>query len=495
MLTPSPCAGIDIVEMAQHVTHRMSAYVRSLAGPVLAFGVPVIVVTVLVARPELDPELGSIESGFLALWATALLSAVCAIIVGISGIRLRSIQILCLSAAFVTPPFMLALHDPSLSGRFFSPAGTLFRTIGPAATLSIVASAFWLFVSSLPPDTPVVRNLARTPYWVLPIWVLILVALNVVSLTGPAVIDPVPATPGRVYDALSIGVLVLLSAAWRNYWRSWRYSRFPLERSILYSISLLLAAQIAGGLTGPWHVSWWTLHIVLLASVISVFTGLILQFRGSAGLGTIFSGEMYGKLVYGISPSVRALVLATEARDRYTGGHNLRVALFALRLAQELNLSPEQRRAVAHGGVIHDVGKIALPDSILNKPSRLTDEEFAEVKRHPVTGHGIGTHLGMGGQELDVIRHHHERFDGAGYPDRRAGREIPLIARVVAVADVFDALTSTRSYRAAWSPERAAAVIRENAGTQFDPECVAAWQNIPTSDLQQIAAVSGFTRE
>lgn len=474
--------------------HRPPTYFHSLYGPAIAFGVPLAVVVALLQHSGLNPELGSAESGFLALSAAALLSAVCSIAVGFSAIRLRNIQILCLSAALITPPFLLALHGLAPPAGVLS-EGASIQTVGPAASLSIVAGAFWLLVSSLPADAPVVRNLASAPFWLLPAWVLVLILLNVLSLTWPGLLEAVPSTPGPEYHGLSLGVFLLLAIAWRNYWYSWRYSRFPLERAILYSISLLLSAQIAGGLTEPWHLSWWAVHLVLLAAVISVCAGLLLQFRGDAGLETMFSGEMYGKLVYGISNSVRALVLATEARDRYTGGHNLRVALFALRLAQALDLPPEQKRAIAHGAVIHDVGKIALPDSILNKPSALTDSEFEAVRKHPVTGFQISTYLGMNRSELAVIRHHHERFDGRGYPDGLAGEDIPLVARVVAVADVFDALTSARSYREAWQADRADALISENAGTQFDPSCVAAWQQIPEEDRRQIASVSGFSAE
>ena len=136
---------------------------------------------------------------------------------------------------------------------------------------------------------------------------------------------------------------------------------------------------------------------------------------------------------------------------------------------------PEQLRALAQGGIIHDVGKLEVPDQILGKPGRLTPEERAVIEKHPVAGFEMCKRLGFLPDELAIIRHHHERWDGTGYPDRLRGEQIPLLARVLSIADVYDAVTSTRSYRAAWSHDRAMALILEESGRAFDPACVAAW--------------------
>lgn len=120
-------------------------------------------------------------------------------------------------------------------------------------------------------------------------------------------------------------------------------------------------------------------------------------------------------------------------------------ALTALRLGRAMGLPPEQLRALAQGGIIHDVGKIEVPDQILNKPGRLTDEERSVVERHPVTGYEVCKRLGFLTEELGIIRHHHEKWDGTGYPDRLQGAQIPLLARILAISDVYDALTSTNS--------------------------------------------------
>jgi putative nucleotidyltransferase with HDIG domain len=194
-----------------------------------------------------------------------------------------------------------------------------------------------------------------------------------------------------------------------------------------------------------------------------------------AGLGALLTDDAERRLAYGLRPEVRALVVATEAKDRYTAGHMQRVAANAVRLGRTMGLSAEDLRALAQAGVIHDVGKIEIPDAILNKPGALSEAEFDLIRHHPEVGARIARDLGVHHQELQIIRHHHERWDGGGYPDGLAGEEIPRLARVLAVADVFDAMTSERSYRRPLEPDEARRHIEKGAGAAFDPTCVRAW--------------------
>jgi putative nucleotidyltransferase with HDIG domain len=163
-----------------------------------------------------------------------------------------------------------------------------------------------------------------------------------------------------------------------------------------------------------------------------------------------------------------------EARDPYTHGHSRRVARHAERIAREMGLPREQVAKIRAAALVHDIGKINVPRSILTKPGRLTDEEFALVKRHPGDGAAMVVEL-EDPQLTAIVRHHHERMDGTGYPDGLAGGDIPLGARVIAVADTFDAITSTRAYRKSRTHEKALEVLRAEAGTQLDPGAVAAF--------------------
>jgi HD-GYP domain-containing protein (c-di-GMP phosphodiesterase class II) len=182
--------------------------------------------------------------------------------------------------------------------------------------------------------------------------------------------------------------------------------------------------------------------------------------------------------------TVLALANAVEARDAYTGRHAQRVAAYGLRIAHAAGVDVDPQ--VEFGFLLHDVGKVAVPDAILFKPGPLSVEERALMVRHPQIGSEILRHIDFLDEAKVVVMHHHERWDGAGYPHGLAGEAIPLQARVFAVADTLDALTTDRPYRAAvgWADARQA--IRAGSGTQFDPAIVAAYETLPDEAFVRI---------
>jgi HD-GYP domain-containing protein (c-di-GMP phosphodiesterase class II) len=186
--------------------------------------------------------------------------------------------------------------------------------------------------------------------------------------------------------------------------------------------------------------------------------------------------------------TVRALSNAVEARDAYTGKHAERVTAYGMEVARASGMPLTDVPELEFGFLLHDVGKVAIPDAILYKPESLTDEERALMARHPVIGSEIIRGIEFLGDAALVVRSHHERWDGTGYPDGLAGDEIPLVARVFAIADVLDALTTDRPYRPASSLAVARKMIREASGTQFDPRMVEAFGTIPDSVFQRIGA-------
>lgn len=174
--------------------------------------------------------------------------------------------------------------------------------------------------------------------------------------------------------------------------------------------------------------------------------------------------------------AAHALAHAVEAKDPYTAGHAHRVTGYAMRLAEKAGGIDLLRYRLA--GDLHDIGKIGVPDAVLNKPGRLDPSELALIQKHPVIGRGILAHCVDDTLVLDVVQWHHERWDGRGYPDRLRGEEIPLPARILAVADTLDAMTSHRSYRSALPWEATVAEVRRSAGTQFDPDVVDVFHQI-----------------
>ena len=184
--------------------------------------------------------------------------------------------------------------------------------------------------------------------------------------------------------------------------------------------------------------------------------------------------------------TVRALTNAVEARDAYTGKHAERVAAYALEIGNAVGERWAGSPEIEFGFLLHDIGKVAVPDSILHKPEPLTAHERELIQQHPVTGWEIVRQVDFLGAASDVVRHHHERWDGDGYPDGLKGDEIPLTARVFAVADTLDALTTTRPYRPASPIGDARALIHEGRGTQFDPTVVDAFEAMPDEVFKRI---------
>ncbi|MBI4390680.1 MAG: response regulator [candidate division NC10 bacterium] len=187
-----------------------------------------------------------------------------------------------------------------------------------------------------------------------------------------------------------------------------------------------------------------------------------------------------------------ALANAIEAKDPYTEGHIFRVATLALKLGRRLALSAEHQESLWKGGILHDIGKIGVPDAILNKAGRLTPEEIAQMQVHVVVGERICQPLRSIRYLLPVIRHHHEKFNGSGYPDGLRGETIPITARIVGIVDMYDALVTDRPYRPRLSREEAFAILRAGAGDgTLDPELVAAFVAMIQEEEKGLAPVRG----
>ena len=176
--------------------------------------------------------------------------------------------------------------------------------------------------------------------------------------------------------------------------------------------------------------------------------------------------------------AITALAYALEAKDKYTSGHSQRVTEISVAIAKELGMPRNSIEKIRLAGLIHDIGKIGVKESVLNKPGKLTDEEYQHIKSHCDVGERILTPIVEDEEILKAVRHHHERYDGRGYPDGLSDEQIPLGARILAVADTYDALTSERPYREAMSTETAFAEIERGKGTQFDPEVTNAFLRI-----------------
>lgn len=196
--------------------------------------------------------------------------------------------------------------------------------------------------------------------------------------------------------------------------------------------------------------------------------------------------HLYDDLQDSYESSLQALVTALDFRDNETQGHSYRVVEYAVIVAKEMGIEEPELTWIRRGAILHDVGKIGIPDSILKKPGKLDEAEWEEMKRHPEMGFRMLQHIRFLEPALDIVMSHQERFDGTGYPRGLQGEEIPLGARIFAVVDTFDAMTSDRPYRKALTIEDARSEIREWSGRQFDPDVAEAFLQVPAETWREV---------
>ena len=196
--------------------------------------------------------------------------------------------------------------------------------------------------------------------------------------------------------------------------------------------------------------------------------------------------ESNQKLEQAYLDMIQTLRYTVEAKDPYTRGHSDRVSEFSVLIGEKLGLSEEQIKILRIGGLFHDIGKIGIPDSILLKTDKLSDDEYSEIKNHPSIGAHILGAASIFKDIIPIVKHHHERFDGRGYPSGLQGEEIPFLARIAAVADTFDAMTSKRSYRDALDIQYVKDEIQRCKGTQFDPQIADAFLDILENNFDKI---------
>ncbi len=413
---------------------------------------------------------------FYVITPTLFALAISAIAVGWTGIRLRDMNVLMLALAILSLNGFFLIHGLSTPGFIIADQHHL---AGVASQIAMTTCAVWIFLSTLPSDHSFIRYVSKHRRSIVVGWLAIIILMNIAALVYPSISDfiPIDLTPLNYLMAYFTIFLYLWAA--KRYFLQFRLVKFPLHAAIVFGSVLLSITEAVMVTTMMWTLAWWFYHAILAVSALLLLYGIIAQYQSNIAITQKFHQanryQSFDQLRISISSSMQNLIVATETKDEYTAGHNFRVAMYGLQLAQAMNLDTELLRALARGGLIHDVGKIQVPNEILNKPGKLTTDERIVIEQHPVIGYEMCKYIGFMTEELSVIRHHHEKWDGTGYPDKLKGTEISLLARILAIADVYDALTSRRSYREPWPHERALQVIVEGSGTHFDPDCVSAF--------------------
>jgi HD-GYP domain-containing protein (c-di-GMP phosphodiesterase class II) len=284
------------------------------------------------------------------------------------------------------------------------------------------------------------------------------------------------------YTVLAAGILFYALLWWRAL-RTFRLTRRTGDVLVAVGIVWLGAALVAALVLDYWNLGWWLGHGFEVVGIAIVGVPVALDLRRSAqsrplvgdlrGTDLVASEEAY------LGSHVRSLMVALAEKDEYTEGHVRRVALRAVQVGEELGLSPGRLRNLAAGGLLHDIGKLSVPDEILKKPAPLTEPEYQVIREHPLRGRELLHELGGFDESvLGLVLSHHERLDGRGYPNGKPEAELPLEVRILGVCDVYDALRSERVYRPAWSHERAMGLLRAGVGSEYDGRVVSALERV-----------------
>jgi putative nucleotidyltransferase with HDIG domain len=315
--------------------------------------------------------------------------------------------------------------------------------------------------------------------------------LGIAGMAIPSLVPAVPEpTSAPAVIALFIGVFfyaVLIMRALKTYLLTQRLA----DLAVVVGVAWLAAALPPALLLNYTDLGWWLGHGFELAGIVIVGTAVAIDLSQSAQsrplVGDLRAAELVAKEEAFLDARVHALMQRLAEKDTSTEEHTRRVALRAVQVGEELGLPPGRLRALAIGGLLHDIGKLSVPNRILQKPGALEEEEFAVIKRHPEWGIKLLRELGGFKAAEELVRSHHERLDGKGYPRGLSGSEIALDTRILTVCDVYDALVSPRVYRAAWSHEAALGLLREESGTAFDERCVTALEHVLSAEEPQPA--------
>lgn len=274
---------------------------------------------------------------------------------------------------------------------------------------------------------------------------------------------------------LLVAVAGYVSAA-LGYYRDYRRRHSVMLASLITGMVLFAVADGILAFSTAWHVSWWLYHVVMAIGFGMVGYGILVEYNKTRSVSALFEGIFLRQQIARINRSYTevmiALINSLEAKDRYTKGHSARVAQYSVIIAKAMGYSEDDLRRLEQAALLHDIGKLAIPDAVLNKPGKLTPDEFDMIKNHPSRGCAIIASIDSLHDKVPGIRHHHEWFGGGGYPDGLAGEDIPLDARIIAVADVYDAMTSLRAYREPLSHEAAVDHLRNETPRHLDPKCV-----------------------
>jgi putative nucleotidyltransferase with HDIG domain len=427
---------------------------------------------------------------FAGVAVGAGLATTAALALTVAGARLRDGHVVLVGCAFSIMAALLCLHGLATPGVIVESNGVVALTGG--ATLPVGGAILALSAIGALRGPAAVRPLLL----LLVVGIVVIVGLGLAALVWPGLVPAVPEPRSPVaWSVLAAGLAFYALLFWRAF-RTFRLTRRTTDLFVVLGIVWLAVALPAALLLDFRDLGWWLGHGFEIVGIAAVGIPVALDLRrGSARsrplLGDLRGVDLVAEEEAFLGSHVRALLVALAAKDPYTEEHTRRVALRAVQVGEVLGLPPERLRELAVGGLLHDIGKLTVPDAILKKPEALTDEEYDIVMRHVHTGVALLRELGGFSPTVHrLVRGHHERLDGSGYPRAVPGDPVPLDVCILAVCDVYDALISKRVYREAWSHDRALEHLREGAGKLFDERCVEALERVLSDERREELAVA-----
>jgi HD-GYP domain-containing protein (c-di-GMP phosphodiesterase class II) len=424
---------------------------------------------------------------FYGVGVSALVAAGAAAVLTVVGAREHDTRTVIVGGGFVLMAALLGVHGLTTPGVLMGMNG-LIKVTG-AATLPVGAAVMAL--SALPPFTS-----RYAIHRVLAVEGILAVAILILSLVGvlvPSLVPGVPAARSASAIALFAVGLALYGALAIRAMNTFLLTRRAADFAVVLGI-VFLASGLYGALILTFmDLGWWLGHIFEMVGILIVGASLVYDLRRGRRsrplVGDLRAAELVAAEEAFLGSRVRALMVRLGAKDTSTEEHTRRVATLAVEIGEQLGLSPSRLRSLAIGGLLHDIGKLSVPTSILGKPGSLDEDEYAMVKLHPERGRELLTELGGFDESIArLVLDHHERLDGSGYPRGIEGDALDLPTRILAVCDVYDALVSPRVYRPAWPQQRALSLLRDEADAAFDARCVEALERVVSPTLAVAAS-------
>jgi HD-GYP domain-containing protein (c-di-GMP phosphodiesterase class II) len=414
---------------------------------------------------------------FYGVGVSAVVATAVSVATTAAGARRGDTRTVIVGGAFSLMAALLAVHGLSTPGMLIGNNGLIAVT--GAATLP--AGGVVMALSALPQFTSpsAIRR-------VVALQVTLAVAIVVLSAVGalaPSLVPGVPAPRSAPAMALfAIGLCVYGALAVRAL-NTFLLTRRAADFAVVAGVVLLACALYSALFLSFVYLGWWLGHIFEFTGIAVVGASLVFDLRrgrrSRALVGDLRAAEVVASEEAYLGSRVRALMVRLAEKDTSTEEHTRRVAALAVEIGEHLGLSPSRLRSLAIGGLLHDIGKLSIPASILQKPGPLDDFEYSIVKLHPDRGRELLSELGGFDESVRrLVLDHHERLDGTGYPRGLAGDHLDLGTRILSVCDVYDALVSARVYRPAWTREQALELLRGESGVAFDERCVSALEDV-----------------